>query len=46
VDNENNPENIDQEMIDAIAGAQKFMDDTHGLLQLCTWTNSFLQECF
>ena len=29
VDNENNPENIDQEMIvDAIAGSQEFMDDT------------------
>ena len=29
VDNENNPENIDQEMIvDVIAGSQEFMDDT------------------
>lgn len=29
VDNENNPENIDQEMlVDVIAGSQEFMDDT------------------
>jgi hypothetical protein len=29
VDNENNPENIDQEMIvDAIVGSQEFRDDT------------------
>lgn len=29
MDNENNPENIDQEMlVDVIAGSQEFMDDT------------------
>jgi hypothetical protein len=53
--NENNPENIDQEMIvDAIAGSQEFMDDTAPPSQsqqpmvplLFDNLHSFLQECF